>query len=61
MTIKRLLIGTFASATLLLAMPGPASAAICVNGANASVLGDADQDNDCETDLGVEAPTAPTP
>ncbi len=36
MTIKRMLIGLFASGALLLAMPGQASAAICVNGVNAT-------------------------
>ena len=63
MTIRKLIVGAIGGATLLLGIPGPAHAGICANGVNASVLGDAEQDNDCPTsvDVNLPAPTLPTP
>ena len=64
MTIRKLLIGVIGVAALLVGAPGPAHAGVCANGVNASVLGDAEQDNDCPTSVDVglpETPALPTP
>lgn len=54
--IKRLAAGIVIGATALLALPGEASAAACVNLVNVSGTGNATQSNDCSASLGVDSP-----
>lgn len=44
-----------ASVSLIIGMPGSAGAAVCTNGVNVSVLGDASQTNNCTTDVALPA------
>ena len=61
MRLRKLVIAVLGGAALLVGVPGPAHALVCVNGANASVLGDAEQDNDCPTSVDLPATALPTP
>ncbi len=59
--LRKLFVGVLGATALLVGLPGPASADVCVNGVNASVLGDASQDNDCPTDIALPGTALPTP
>ena len=60
MTLRKLIVAVIGGTALLVGIPGPAHAAVCANGVNASVLGDAEQDNDCPTSVDVGLPGTPT-
>ncbi len=56
MRIRKVLTAVTLSLPLLVALPGEASAQ-CINGVNASALGEASQTNTCTTTAGT--PTTP--
>ncbi|MDQ4142812.1 MAG: hypothetical protein M3198_03555 [Actinomycetota bacterium] len=53
MRLKRFIVAVVAALPTVFLIPGQASAAICANAINAAVLGDANQDNACETNIGL--------
>ncbi len=55
--VKRMVGGLVVGLSLLVLTPGDASAAVCANAVNASVLGDASQENDCETNVTSSTPS----
>ncbi len=57
MKTRKLMTAVVLSLPMLVALPGQASAQ-CINGINASVLGDANQSNECTT---LVVPAAPAP
>ncbi len=64
--LKRFLVTILAALPTTFLFPAQASAAACVNAVNAAILGNAEQENDCETNVDVDAglpgvPELPTP
>ena len=57
--LKRFMVGIIAALPTTFLFPAEASAAVCANAVNAAVLGDASQDNDCETNVNLGLPEAP--